>query len=86
MTLLPCGKDIDGDDFIRLVASVPKCSVVGNSQVAPKPVDDSSHCDETGAVILKIELTDDFAILPVLTNGSYASLAAYFHDAALGRS
>jgi hypothetical protein len=80
------GKDIDGDDFIRLVASVPKCSVVGNSQVAPKPVDDSSHCDETGAVILKIELTDDFAILPVLTNGSYASLAAYFHDAALGRS
>jgi hypothetical protein len=59
------GKDIDGDDFIRLVASVPKCSVVGNSQVAPKPVDDSSHCDETGAVILKIELTDDFAILPV---------------------
>ena len=62
MTLLPRGKDIDGDDFIRLVTSVPKCSVVGNSQVASKPVDDSSHCDETGAVILKIELTDDFDI------------------------
>ena len=82
MTLLPRGKDIDGDDFIRLVASVPKCSVVGNSQVAPKPVDDSSHCDETGAVILKIELTDDFDIarrhllIDVLTIGITTELHA----------
>jgi hypothetical protein len=45
-------------------------------------VDDSSHCDETGAVILKIELTDDFDIarrhlpIDVLTIGITTELHA----------
>jgi len=45
---LPVGKYVDGDDFICFVARVIKRGVVGDSEVAPKPVYDSSHLSNLG--------------------------------------
>src|SRR5271165_7395166 len=42
----PVGKYVDGDDFLCFAACVIKRGVVGDSQVAPKPVYDSSHLSE----------------------------------------
>jgi hypothetical protein len=41
--LVPPGKNIDGDNFFCCIGSASQRGVVGHSQVAPKPVDDSPH-------------------------------------------
>ena len=66
---LPIRKNVDGDDFLGLVASVPESSVVGHPQVAPKPVDDSSH-GNLNPEFEAAEYTDSGFIFPGLAKVS----------------
>jgi len=61
---LPVGKYVDGDDFICFVARVKKRGVVGDSEVAPKPVYDLSHLSEYD----QASLSRSIFTAPVLSN------------------
>ena len=61
---LPVGKYVDEDDFICLAPRAIKRGVVGDSEVAPKPVYDSSHLSEYD----QASLSRSIFTAPVLSN------------------
>src|ERR1700757_3183200 len=60
VTFLPSRKKVDGNNFICFSASVPECSVVSDSQVAPEPEKNSFHIKAYREETLRLESRNPF--------------------------